>query len=119
MEGTTAEKHLLIHAYGSTSESLSAALRASRNAAKEFGPEVGIHIIVQGPGVEQLTSESGFAQEIRETVASDSIEIAACSNSLGAVGMDKAQLAEPVGSVPSAVAYLAQKQWEGWAYVRF
>lgn len=119
MERATADKHLLIHAYGETSEALSVALRTARNAAHEFGPEVGIHIIVQGPGVEHLTAESGFAREIRETVASDSIEVAACSNSLAAVGVDTSQLSDAVGSVPSAVAYLAQKQWEGWAYVRF
>ncbi|MBW4031201.1 MAG: hypothetical protein HIU88_00880 [Acidobacteria bacterium] len=119
MERATADKHLLIHAYGETSETLSVALRAARNAANEFGPEVGIHIVVQGPAVEHLTTQSGFAHEIRETVASDSIEVAACSNSLGAVGIDTSQLADAVGSVPSAVAYIAQKQWEGWAYVRF
>ncbi len=113
------DKHLLIHAYGETPDALSTALRVARNSAKELGPHVGIHIIVQGPGVEQLTADSSFAQEIRETAASDSIEVAACSNSMAAVGVDKSDLADSVESVPSAVAYLAERQWEGWAYVRF
>lgn len=114
-----ADKHLLIHAYGADPGILSTALRVARNSAKELGSDVGIHIVVQGPAVEQLTAGSGFAEEITELIASHSVEVAACNNSMVSVGVDKSELHNSVGSVPSAVAYIAQKQWEGWAYVRF
>ncbi|WP_206477454.1 DsrE family protein [Microbacterium sp. KRD172] len=114
-----ADKHLLIHAYGADPEVLSTAFRVARNSARELGSGVGIHIVVQGPAVEQLTAGSSYADEIAEVATSRAIEVTACSNSMATIGVDKSELHKSVGSVPSAVAYVAQKQWEGWAYVRF
>jgi len=33
--------------------------------------------------------------------------------------MDSGELLPLIGSVPSAVTYLAQQQWDGASYVRF
>lgn len=114
-----ADKHLLIHAYGADPDILSTAFRVARHTARELSSDVGIHIAVQGPAVEQLTAGSSFAEEITEVTTSHAVEVVACSNSMATVGVDKSELHNSVGSVPSAVAYIAQKQWEGWAYVRF
>ena len=113
------DRHLLIHAYGDTPDALSTALRVARNSTQDLGPEAGIHIVVQGPLVRQLSAGSPFAQEITETRAAGPIDIAACQNSMTSAGVEAADLAATVAVVPSAVAYLAERQWEGWAYVRF
>nr|WP_254679017.1 hypothetical protein [Arthrobacter sp. 24S4-2] len=42
----------------------------------------------------------------------------ACGNSLRSVELTPGQLLPGVGSVPAAVARLATRQWEGWAYIR-
>jgi uncharacterized protein len=111
---------LLIHAYGTeNSEALSAALRAARASREGLGPEVKIQIIVQGPAVRLVTVGSSYAEEIASTSKASSIGVYACQNSMKSAVVNEADLLPQSGSVPSAVAYLAQKQWNGWAYVRF
>lgn len=111
-------RYLLIHAFGEDPVALSTALRVARNTIRELGANTGIHIVVQGPLVRQLSAGSSFANEIIETHAAGPIEIAACHNSMASAGVDAAALNPVIEVVPSAVAYLAERQWEGWAYVR-
>jgi intracellular sulfur oxidation DsrE/DsrF family protein len=115
-----AAQGLLIHAYGAEdSDALATALRAARGSRKELGPGPEIQIIVQGPAVRLLTVGSTYAEELDSTSQDSTIEIFACQNSMRSAEVDQADLLPVSGSVPSAVAHLAQQQWNGWAYVRF
>ncbi|MHB1172343.1 MAG: DsrE family protein [Lacisediminihabitans sp.] len=113
------QPHLLIHAYGvSPPDTLASALRVAQNAAKDLGHDVVIHIVVQGPTVALLTASTSFLDELNDATSSPTIQIVACRNSMTSAGVAEGDLLPGVGSVPSAVGYLARKQWEGWAYVR-
>ena len=113
-------QHLLIHAYGLDPEQLLATtLRVTRNAHTQLGTRARLHLVVQGPAVKLLTLGSVHRTEIEEILALPEVEILACENSMSSANITDSDLLTGIQTVPSAVAYLAEKQWEGWAYVRF
>jgi uncharacterized protein len=74
-------------------------------------------VVVQGAGVRLLTGDSPIKEAITN-VRQLGVEILACANSLRSAGLEAADLAVGIGTVPAAVAHLAERQWQGWAYVR-
>jgi hypothetical protein len=110
-------RELLIHASGSAPETLTAALRSARNAAHAFaGETVSIRVVVQGPLVRHLTANSPGADDITAALGPN-LHVHACENSMHSANVTGGDLLPGVSTVPSAVAYLAQKQWDGAAYV--
>ena len=61
----------------------------------------GLILHVQGPTLDSLAGS-----------------IKVCANSLRSQDIDVSDLAEGIGVVPAAVSHLAERQWQGWAYVR-
>jgi len=110
-------KHLLIHAHGNTPELLAAALRSARNTNVALGPDADIHVVAQGPLVRLLIGGSPLSADIAETLENANIHLQACENSMNGAGVTTTELLQRVSTVPSAVAYLAERQWDGWAYI--
>ncbi len=113
-----AVRHVLIHAHGDEVGSLITALRVARQAALELEAGTRFHIVVQGPLVRRLMVGGELAEDVKATV-SDTVSVAACHNSMDRAGVSDDELLSEVGTVPSAGAYLAARQWEGWAYLRY
>lgn len=110
-------KNLLIHAYGSAPDLIRAALRSATNADHAFDHTAIIHVVAQGPLVAHLRASSDMAVQIAAALNNPQIRVHACGNSMVSADMDSGDLIPAVGVVPSAVAFLAQMQWEGSAYV--
>ncbi|OMH27857.1 hypothetical protein BKD30_02370 [Tersicoccus phoenicis] len=92
-------------------------LRSAANARAALGLEAGIEVVVQGPGV-KLLAQNSPAAEASTNAGQLGVDILACGNSMRSAGMGDKDLAPGVGTVPAAIAHLAQRQWEGWAYAR-
>ena len=113
-----AARGLLVHSAGpADSAGISAALRSAANAVAALAAGVPVEVVVQGPGVSLLAAGSTLEELVSEALA-QGIRILACGNSLRSVGLEPGELSAGVGSVPAAIAHLATRQWEGWAYVR-
>jgi intracellular sulfur oxidation DsrE/DsrF family protein len=112
------DRQLLIHAYGDTPAVVATALRSARNAAAELGSDVSVHVVVQGPAVRELADQSDLSGELEESILDPRVVVLACRNSLRTAGLESTDLLPGVQTVPSAVAYLAERQWNGSAYVR-
>ena len=113
-------RRLLLHLAGPGAEpfpDVAAAVRMARNAHGEM-PDAVVEIVVQGPAVRQLAADGKHAGDIATLAGNPGLSIAACANSLRSAGMIPGALAEGVVVVPAAVAHLAQRQYEGTAYVR-
>ncbi|MBW4042723.1 MAG: hypothetical protein HIU86_11480 [Acidobacteria bacterium] len=111
-------RHVLIHANGEDPASLATALRVARQSAIELPSGTRFHVVVQGPLVRLLTAGGESAEDVTVTV-SDTVSVAACRNSMDRAGVSEQELLSAVGTVASAGAYLATRQWEGWAYLRY
>lgn len=116
--GADASRGVLVHVAGpGGSGGLAAALRSAANAVAALAPGVPVEVVVQGPGVGLLATGSTLAESISDALDQD-IRIQACGNSLRSADLTPGQLLPGVGSVPAAIAHLATRQWEGWAYIR-
>lgn len=116
--GGGAGRGLLIHAVGPLEEdALSDILRSATNARAALGPEAGIEMVIQGPGVRLLAAGSPAISAL-EDARQLGVRVLACGNSLRSAGLEEADVAAGVGTVPAAIAHLAQRQWDGWAYAR-
>lgn len=114
----SASRGLVVHVAGpAESAGLSAALRSAANAVAALAAGVPVEVVVQGPGVVLLAAGSTLGEAIGEALG-QGIRIHACGNSLRSAELTPGQLLPGVGSVPAAIAYLATRQWEGWAYIR-
>jgi intracellular sulfur oxidation DsrE/DsrF family protein len=110
-------RELLIHVSGSATETLTAALRSAKNAAHTLtDDDVFIHVVVQGPLVRHLTADATGADDVTATLGPN-LHVYACQNSMNSANVTGTDLLPGVTTVPSAVAYLAEKQWDGAAYV--
>lgn len=106
---------LLLHA--AAGSDLPAVLRSSANAAAALPAGTAVEVVVQGPLVAQLAAGSDLSEAIGD-LGSKSVRVLACENSLRSTGLEAGHLAAGTGTVPAAVAHLARRQWEGWAYIR-
>ena len=109
---------LVAHSAGPLPDgALAGALRSSQNAVAALGPKVPVEAVFQGPGVALLAEGSACGDAISSAVASG-VRVLACGNSLRSAGVPAEGLLPGIGIVPAAIAHLAKRQWEGWAYVR-
>lgn len=88
------------------------AMRVARNALAEL-PDVDVDIVVQGPSVSQL-----IAGADRVDLTARGVTVYACGNSLRSAGLESANLQPNIEVVPAAVSYIAQRQFQGAAYIR-
>jgi uncharacterized protein len=109
---------LLIHSTGPLEQdALAGILRSAANARAALGQGTGMEVVVQGPGVKLLAKNSSAIEAITNAGQLD-VGILACGNSMRSAGMEDKDLAPGVGTVPTAIAHLARRQWDGWAYAR-
>lgn len=109
---------LVAHSSGPLADgALAGVLRSSLNAVAALGPEVPIEAVIQGPGVAHLVEGAGFGEAISPAIAGG-VRILACGNSLRSAGVTAERLLPGIEIVPAAIAHLAERQWDGWAYIR-
>ncbi len=99
-------RHVVVEAYG---DAAVAAREASRLVAALDG-EVHVEIAVHGPALAQLGADPTVVELVTGTGLPVTVE--ADPADAGALG----PAWESVASVP---AFLVEKQWSGWAYLRF
>lgn len=96
---------------------LAGVLRSSQNAVDALGPGVPVEAVIQGPGVALLAEDSEHRAEVLAALT-HGVRVLACGNSLRSADLPAERLLPGVGVVPAAIAHLARRQWDGWAYVR-
>lgn len=109
---------LVVHGFGPDSGTwLAGLLRSAGNARRALGPERAVEVVVQGLGVRLLRAGIGDQSALDGALSAD-IHVLACENSMTRAGVQKDELHRGVETVDAAVAHLARRQWENWAYVR-
>ncbi|ALE06682.1 hypothetical protein AL755_16470 [Arthrobacter sp. ERGS1:01] len=116
VERNEAPRGLVMHGFGAGSEQVTAAFRSAGNAAKAL-PGAVIELVIQGPAVAALVIDGELAAPVAAALG-NGVAVLACENSMRSAGVDRGSLLPGVASVPSAVAHLAQRQWDNWAYAR-
>lgn len=93
------------------------ALRNIRNTAADLGADAEVALVAHGPGIRLVTGDSGFVDELADLVKQD-VEVLACRNTLGRLGLGLEELLPGVEVVSAGIAEIVRRQNGGWAYVR-
>lgn len=94
------------------------ALNNAQNVINDLGAQtVALEIVVYGPGIGMLKSDSPVAARIAAALKGG-MQIVACENTLKAQKLTRADMLSGIGYVPAGVVELMQKQQQGYAYVR-
>lgn len=76
-----------------------------------------IEVVAHGPGLDAVLRGSAHEGRVRELLDAG-VEFDACANTMSARGVEPGALIPGVIVVPSGVAHLARRQWQGYAYLR-
>ena len=94
------------------------ALNNAANVQADLDAEnVDIEIVVYGPGISMLKSESPLAKRVSAALKSG-VKVVACENTMKAQSLTYANMLPDIGYVPAGVVELMQKQHQGYAYIR-
>ena len=91
-----------------------------RNLYQEVGREyLRVELVVHGAGLTLLTKkDSTLAPELAQLKTAYEAEFTACSNTMKAQGLTRADLLDQVGRTVPAMVRLMELQEEGWAYIK-
>jgi intracellular sulfur oxidation DsrE/DsrF family protein len=92
-------------------------LRNIANLLDELGGGPPVELVVHGPGLGAALTGAPHAGRIRELLGRGAT-VVACANTMRERTVSADQLIDGVHVVPSGVAELVRRQWQGWAYVR-
>jgi intracellular sulfur oxidation DsrE/DsrF family protein len=96
------------------------ALNNIRHLYQEVGREhLRVELVVHGAGLTLLTKkDSTLAPELAQLKTAYDVEVTACSNTMKAQGLTRADLLDLVGRTVPAMFRLMKLQEEGWAYIK-
>jgi uncharacterized protein len=96
------------------------ALNNIRNLYQEVGREhLRVELVVHGAGLPLLTKkDSTLGPELTQLKTAYDIEVTACSNTMKAQGLTRADLLDQVDRTVPAMVRLMELQEEGWAYIK-
>lgn len=96
------------------------ALNNIRNLYQEVGREhVRVELVVHGAGLTLLTKkDSTLASELAQLKAAYDVEFTACSNTMKAQGLTRADLIDQVDRTVPAMVRLIELQEQGWIYIK-
>ena len=94
------------------------ALNNAKNVQQVYGADkVDIEIVVYGPGIGMLKSDSVVANRVEEAKQAK-IMIVACENTMRSAKLTKEDMLPNTSYVPAGVVEIIKKEREGYAYIR-
>lgn len=94
------------------------ALSNVRNVQTELPDDVPeLEVVVYGPGIGMLKADSPVAARVAQALK-HGVKIIACENTMRSLKLVYADMLPDIGYVPAGVIELAQKQQQGFAYIK-
>ena len=96
------------------------ALNNIRHLYQEVGREhLRVELVVHGAGLTLLTKkDSVLATELAQLKSASDVEFTACSNTMKAQGLTRADLIDQVDRTVPAMVRLIELQEQGWIYIK-
>ena len=94
------------------------ALNNVRNVQSVLGKDkVVAEIVVYGPGIGMLKADSKVESRVSAAL-NDGVKVVACENTMTAQKLTRDDMMMGIDFVPAGVVEIAQRQKEGYAYIR-
>jgi len=115
---SAAKEKLVMQVSDADSAKWNLALNNAKNVQQAYGADkVDVEIVVYGPGIAMLKSDSISANRIEEAKLAN-ITILACENTMKNNKLTKDDMLPNTSYIAVGVAEIIKKQREGYAYVR-
>lgn len=96
----------------------SAVVRQFNNILK-LAPDAELEVVCHGPALAMVMKEKSNVAEGMETLrVKAKVSFKACANSMRRMKVEPSQLLPQADIVPVAILELAEKQMEGWSYIK-
>lgn len=82
-----------------------------------YDEEANLKVLVNGEGIKGLLRDSHEERRINDLIGFD-VEFYACENSIKALKITEDKLIKGINKTPSGVVFLADKQREGYSYIK-
>lgn len=118
---TAQESHRVVMHLNSGDEKVQrGALNNIRHLYQEVGREhLRVELVVHGAGLTLLTKkDSVLATELAQLKSASDVEFTACSNTMKAQGLTRADLIDQVDRTVPAMVRLVELQEQGWSYIK-
>jgi intracellular sulfur oxidation DsrE/DsrF family protein len=94
------------------------ALNNARNLQDDLTAyAVDLEIVVYGPGIGMLKSDSAVAKRVADALQAG-VQVVACENTMRNQKLSRADMLPGIGYVGAGVVEIIKKQEQGWAYIR-
>ncbi len=91
----------------------------SKNLIEDANEDLVLEVVVNGPAVKLLTKESSdILEESLKELFSNNVRVLACENALRSNEIKNDELIYGVGTVRAGVVEIAERQAEGFAYIK-
>lgn len=96
------------------------ALHNITNLYQELGSDqLTVEVVAHGAGLQLLLKDrTALAQELRALKTQYGVHFTACSNTMKAMRLTRADLVEEVGDTVPAIVRLMERQEQGWSYIK-
>jgi len=94
------------------------ALNNAQNVQADLGKDkTDIEIVAYGPGIGMLKADAVTANRVSDAVAAG-VNVVACENTMTKTKLKREDMNDKIGYVKAGVVELAQRQSQGWSYIR-
>lgn len=117
-DDSLASQKIVIQISEGSEEKQTLVLNNVSNLIKHYGPDaVAIDVVAYGPGLRLMFKDNENAARIKD-LSMQGVSFLACQNTMKAMGKTSADLNPAVKQVPAGIVYIAEREKQGWAYVR-
>lgn len=116
---TNATRGFVYHVADNDPARILMATASARNAIAALGDDVRVDILAQGGAVTGATKSAAHAADLAAALEElPTVQVWLCSLAARGNGITEDDLLENVHLAATATAHAAQRQFEGWAYIR-
>lgn len=80
-------------------------------------PDAKVEVLANGEAVKAYSLNGTYIDKVEDLVKLG-VEFYACNNALNLFKINLEEISNQIGVVPAGVVYLAEKQMEGYSYIR-
>jgi intracellular sulfur oxidation DsrE/DsrF family protein len=112
------KSHRIIFQVANNDTTAQAQLMKQLTNLQKVSPGIQLEVVCHGPGLELLISDKSYVPEKVAEQSKKGVDFVACEFTMLQKNIDKSRLISGIRSVPAAIIEIAEKQEQGWSYIK-
>lgn len=112
------KSHRIVFQVANNDTTAQAQLMKQLGNLQKVSPGIQLEVVCHGPGLELLISDKSYVAAKVMEHSKKGVDFVACEFTMMQKNIDKSRLIPGVRSVPAAIIEIAEKQEQGWSYIK-